>query len=272
MRLWHQSFTVLGNLPAYKEALSNHFRKVARPDTEIVLHGMNPDTYKTGYPGNDIRYAHFLNQHGQQFVTGGLDAEAAGFDGYMIMTLPEPYLEDVRTLIDIPTVSYGESAMMTAMVVGERIGVLVFISEIGPRIARNAARLGIRDRFAGCFSAGFGFNDVLGAFEKPDEVIDRFLISARKAIAAGVDAIIPGEAPLCVLLARNGVQNVDGVPIVDALAATVKLAESLVDLRRSTGLMPCRRGHYGEKPPRDRLEELHEFYGIGKLRTDPRTA
>jgi Asp/Glu/hydantoin racemase len=267
MRLWHQSFTVLGNLPAYNDALAAHFRNVARPDTEIVLHGLDPATYRTRYPGNDIRYAHLLNLHGQQFVTSSLDAEAEGFDGYMLMTLPEPYLEDIRSLVAIPTVGYGESAMLTAMMMGERIGVLIFITAIGPRILRNAQRLGIRDRFAGCFAAGFGFDDVLDAFEDPDEVIEKFHAAARKAIAAGVEAIIPGEAPLCVLLARNGVENIDGVPIVDALAATIKMAESLVDLRRSTGLRPCRNGHYREEPPRERLDELHEFYGIGRLRT-----
>lgn len=269
MRLWHQSFTVLGNLPAYNDALAAHFRMVARPDTEIVLHGMHPDTYRTSYPGQDIRYAAMMNMHGQQFITAGLDAEAEGFDGCMIMTLPEPHLEDVRSILEIPTVGYGESAMLTAMMMGERLGVLVFIEEIGPRIARNAARLGIRDRFAGCFPAGFRFNDVLGAFENPDEVIEKFHAAAREAIARGIDAIIPGEAPLCVLLARNGVGNIDGVPIVDALAATIR-AETLVDLRRSIGLKPCRTGHYGEQPPRERLEELQDFYGIGRLRSSAR--
>lgn len=266
MRLWHQSFTALGDLPAYNDALKAHFRKVARPDTEIVMHGVHAQTYQTSYPGQDIRFSHLLDLHAQQFIAAGLDADAAGFDGFMEMTLPEPYLEDIRAMIDIPAVGYGESAMLTAMMMGERIGVLCFIAEIGPRIVRNAERIGIRGRFAGCFPAGFLFNDVLGAFENPDEVIEKFHAAAREAIAQGVDAIIPGEAPMCVLLARNGVQNIDGVPIVDALAATIKMAETLVDLRRSTGLRPCRKGHYWEKPPRERMEELHDFYGIGKLR------
>ncbi|MGE0846620.1 MAG: aspartate/glutamate racemase family protein [Flavobacteriaceae bacterium] len=267
MRLWHQSFTVLQKLGPYNDALQAHFRKVARPDTEIVLHGMHEETYRTNYPGQDIRYAALMNMHGQQFITQGLKAEAEGFDGYMVMTLPEPHLEDVRTILDIPVVGYGESAMLTAMMMGERIAVLVFIPEIGPRIVRNAARIGISGRFAGCFPAGFAFNDVLGAFGNPGEVIEKFRASARKVIAEqGVEAIIPGEAPLCVLLATNGVTDVDGVPIVDPLAATIKMAESLVDLRRSIGLKPHRTGHYGEKPPRDRLLEVQDFYGIGKLR------
>jgi Asp/Glu/hydantoin racemase len=266
MRLWHQSFTVLGNLPAYNDALAAHFRKVARPDSEIVMHGMHQDTYQTSYPGQDIIYSHVLDLHAQQFITAGLDAEAAGFDAFMAMTLPEPYLEDIRAMLDIPVVGYGESAMLTALTMGRRMGVLCFITEIGPRLVRNAERIGIRERFAGCFPAGFTFNDVLGAFDDPGPLIEKFRASARAAIAQGVDAIIPGEAPMCVLLARDGVNNVDGVPIVDALAATIKMAETLVDLRRSIGLRPCRNGHYAARPPRERLEELHDFYGIGRFR------
>lgn len=265
MRLWHQSFTVLGNLPAYNDSLVAHFRKVARPDTEIVLHGMHPQTYSTEYPGIDIRYSSIMNLHGHQFMTAGIEAEEEGFDGYMITTLPEPGLEDVRAALDIPVVGYGESAMLTAMMMGERIGVLLFIPQIGARVARNAERIGIAGRFAGCFPAGFAFNDVLGAFDDPSKVLDTFRASAREAIAQGVDAIIPGEAPLCVLLARNGLSEVDGVPIVDGLAATVKMAESLVDLRRSIGLKPCQTGHYSDRPPRERLKELLDFYGLTRL-------
>ena len=266
MRLWHQSFTVLGNLPAYNDALAAHFKKVARPDTEIVMHGVDPGTYQTEYPGHDIKYAAMMNMHGQQFITAGLAAEDAGFDGYMVMTLPEPYLEDIKALLDIPVAGYGESAMLTALMMGRRIAVLAFIPDIGVRIERNAERIGIADRFAGCFPAGFGFNDVVGGFADPEPVLERFRETARKHIANGVEAIIPGEAPLCVLLATNGVNEVDGVPIVDALATTIKTAESLVDLRRSIGLAPNRNGHYGARPPRERYEEMLEFYGLSRFR------
>ena len=56
-RIWHQSFTVLAKLEPYRAALEAHVSKVCRPDTEVVLHGMHPDTYQTEYPGIDIRYA-----------------------------------------------------------------------------------------------------------------------------------------------------------------------------------------------------------------------
>ena len=68
IKIWHQSFTVLGQLPPYAAALAAHFKKVARPDTEVVMHGMHDKTYLTNYPGNDIRYSYMQYLHAQQFV------------------------------------------------------------------------------------------------------------------------------------------------------------------------------------------------------------
>ena len=92
MRIWHQSFTVLEQLPAYAARLQEHFTKVARPDTEVVMHGMHPKTYRTNYPGTDIKHSYMQHLHGQQFVLGGIAAEEAGFDAYAIMSIPEPAL------------------------------------------------------------------------------------------------------------------------------------------------------------------------------------
>lgn len=265
MRIWHQSFTVLEHLPAYAAALQQHFAKVARPDTQVVLHGMHAQTYRTNYPGTDIRYAYFQYLHGQQFVLGGIAAEEEGFDAYAIMSLPEPALRETRSVIDIPVVGYGESSMLTARMLGERMGVLLFIEEMAPLIQENAERIGLAGRFGGARYVGFGFNDVLKAYEKPESLLERFQTAARAMIRDGVDVIIPGEAPLCVLLATHGLRRIDNVPVLDALGATIKMAETMVDLRRSSGLAPARQGYYVEKPPRERVKELITLYGMNHL-------
>ncbi len=268
-RIWHQSFTVLGNLPAYAQALDAHFKKVARADTEVVMHGMHDQTYQTNYPGIDIRHAYLQYLHGQQFALGGIAAEEAGFDAYAIMSLPEPALRETRSLIDIPVVGYGESSMLAGSMLGERMGVLMFIDEMTPLIDENARRVGLSGRFGGARYVGFGFNDVLAGFENPQSLLERFHSAARAMIASGVDVIIPGEAPLCVLLARNGVHRVDDVPVLDALGATIKMAEMMVDLKRSSGVSPARNSYYTAKPPRERVKELIALYGIGHLRQKP---
>ncbi|MCB8882637.1 hypothetical protein ACELLULO517_20500 [Acidisoma cellulosilytica] len=262
MKIWHHSFTELAQLPAYAEGLDAHFRKIARPDTQIVLHGMRPGTYQTNYPGKDIQFAYFQTLHSQQFILGAIEAEQQGFDAFAMMTLPEPSIEAIRAIVDIPVVGYGESAMLVSGLVGQRCGVLMFIREMAPAIERNARRIGISDRFVGAFDVGFTFNDVLAAYDDTGKLLDQFQVAARKLIALGADAIIPGEAPLCLLLARHGISRIDDVPVIDALGATIKLAELSVDLRRLTGLAPANRDYFSRKPPRERLLELLNLYGL----------
>jgi len=266
IRIYHQSFTVLENLPDYERALRAHCRRVGRPGTEVALHGMHPGTYRTEYPGNDIKYAALQALHAQQFLLGALAAEEEGFDAYAIATMPDPMLAESRSLVDIPVVGCGESAMLTALGLGRRFAVLLFIAEMAARIEQNVQRMGLTARFHCAHDVGFSFHDVLRAFGDPEPLIDRFRGAARGCIARGADVIVPGEVPLGVLLAQAGVTEVDGVPVVDALAATVKAAETAVDLRRSTGLRPSRLGLFGAKPPRGRVLELLDFYGLARLR------
>jgi Asp/Glu/hydantoin racemase len=264
IRIWHQSFTVLSDLGVYDAALKAHFKKVARPDTEIHMHGMKPGTYRTNYPGDDIKYGALQYLHGLQFMANGLNAEAAGYDAYAISTLPEPALREIRSLLDIPVVGYGESAMLTACMLGRRFGVLVFIDELAELVADNAVRHGLGDRLAEVRHVGFRFADVLAAFENPDALIEQFRQSARELIRAGAEVVIPGEAPLNVLLATHGINQVDGVPVLDSLGAWIKQAEAMVDLQRANGTRTCNQGYFSARPEVDRVQEIFDFYGLSK--------
>lgn len=264
IRIWHQSFTVLSDLSAYDQALRAHFRNVARPDTEIHLHGMQPGTYRSNYPGDDIKHSALQYLHGLQFMAAGLNAEDQGFDAYAISTLPEPALRDIRSLLDIPVVGYGESAMLTACMLGRKFGVLVFIDELAELVTENAARHGLSERLASVRHVGFRFADVLAAFSDPCELIERFRLAARQLIAEGAEVIIPGEAPLNVLLASQGISEIDGVPVLDSLGAWIKQAEAMVDLRRASGIRPCNRGYFSARPERARVKEVFAFYGLGE--------
>lgn len=261
IRIWHQSFTVLADLGAYDAALKAHFQRVARTDTEVVMHGMRPGTYRSHYPGTDIRHAGLQRLHSLQFLAAGVQAEDEGFDAYAISTLPDPGLRDIRSLLHIPVVGYGESAMLTSCLLGSRFAIVVFIDELTDLLADNARQYGLSERLVGVSDVGFRFTDVLQGFADPVPLIERFRVAARQQIAAGAEVIIPGEAPLCVLLASQGVTEVDGVPVMDSLACWVKQAELLVDLQRA-GLQRCQRGYYHEPPPRERLHEVLDFYGL----------
>ena len=261
IRIWHQSFTVLSDLAAYDEALRAHFRRVARADTVIDMHGMRDGTYRTNYPGDDIKHAGFQFLHSLQFMQGALLAERQGYDAYALSTLPEPGLHDIRTLVSIPVIGYGESAARAAVGDGRKFGALVFIPELAELYRENVRRHGLGCRLVGACDVGFRFTDVLAAFDQPDALIDRFRASARQLIAKGAQAIVPGEAPLNVLLAMNGVREVDGVEVIDSLGAWVRAAEEAV-LQRRAGRLPDAAGYFGATVDPVRRDEILTFYGL----------
>jgi allantoin racemase len=264
IRIWHQSFTVLSDLAAYDEALKDHFRRVARPDTVIDMHGMQDGTYRTNYPGDDIKHVGFQFLHSIQFLQSALLAERQGYDAYALSTLPEPGLREIRALVTIPVLGYGECAARAAVGDGRKFGALVFIPELAELFRDNVRRHGLGCRLVGACDVGFRFTDVLAGFDAPGPLIDRFRDAARGLIAKGAEAIVPGEAPLNVLLAMNGVREVDGVEVIDSLGAWVRAAEAAVDERRA-GKRVAGTGYFGAIPDVARRDEILDFYGLNPV-------
>jgi Asp/Glu/hydantoin racemase len=265
MRIWHQSMTVLEDLPAYRARIEAHARKVLRPDTEVVLHGLAPDTYPGDYPGDDIAYSLLFRLHAQQWLGNAWKAQKEGYDGFAMCTMVDPLLREIRTLVDLPVVGCAESCFLTAPMFGERFGMLLFIDRMAPLYRDIVRSYGLAERCVGIVPVGFGFRDVLDAFGNPGPLIDRFRAAARKLIDAGADVIIPGEIPMNLLMASEGVNRVDDAPVIDSLGLTLKMTETLVELRRSTGLAPSRRGFYGAAPRAERAEQVLRYYGLGRF-------
>jgi Asp/Glu/hydantoin racemase len=265
MKIWHQSFTVLEDLPDYAAAMEKHIRKVVRPDTEVVMHGVLPGTYPSNYPGTDLAYGSLFAIHGLQWIVQALKAEDARYDAFAMCTIPNPLLKEIRSLVDMPVIGYGEASFHLACMLGHRFGLLLFIDRMTPLYQEQLRNYGVESRCAAIRPAGFTFQDVLPAFKEPERIIGRFQESARALIREGADVIIPGEMPLNVLLASAGITRVDDVPILDGLAVTLKLAEALVDLRRTVGLSHSRHGWTNASPRRERVREVLSFYGLDKL-------
>lgn len=81
----------------------------------------------------------------------------------------------------------------------------------------------------------------------PHYLVERFNEAARRAITQGAEALIPGQLYLSEAIARSGVTRIDDAPIVDGLAATLKTAQVMVDLKR-LGIGVTRRGYTHARP------------------------
>lgn len=261
MKIWHQSLTTIDRVPAYRNTIIKHIQKVARPGVEVVLHGMDEETYPTHYPSHFITHSYLQDLHREQFVRAALIAEKAGYDAMFIATIPDVGLFEARTLVDIPVIGYGQASFHVASMLGDRIGVVNFITPLADKIRQNAERYGLANKLGPIVPFEVGFDGILAGFENPDPVIAAFEKAAKKAIDNGADVIVPGEGPMNIFLATHGISRIDDVPIVDSFAAGIKMCEALSDLRTKSGVSITRKGFYYEKPPKEAVERLREMYG-----------
>lgn len=270
MRIWHQSFTVLDDVPHYRDALGRHFSAVAATDTTVELHGMRPGTYPSDYPGTHIAFTYLSGLHREQFVQAALQAQDDGFDAFFIATLPDIGFEEVRSLVDIPVVTYGQTSVLAAAGLGDRVGIVNFIGALDPQIRRNMRNYALDALVGPIVQVDAAFHDVMAAYAEPAPLLDAFTKATRTAIAEGANVIVPGEGPLNVFLADQGVSRVDEVPVVDSLGTCVKTAELRAQQYRATGLRPARNGFLYAQPDRAVVDAARRWYGLTSASPEPR--
>ncbi|MBC9735187.1 aspartate/glutamate racemase family protein [Nocardioides marmotae] len=262
MRIWHQSFTVLDDVPHYRDALARHLTSQAAPGTTIDLHGMRAGTYPSAYPGTHIGHAYLAGLHKEQFVHAALRAQDEGYDAFLIATIPDTAYEEVRSLVDIPVVAFGHTSLLMAGLLGQRVGIVNFIEALTPQLRRNVAHYRLEALVGPIVQVAAGFTDVMAAYADPGPLLAAFTDAARRAIAEGADVLVPGEGPLNVFLADQGVHRVDDVPVLDSLGTCVRVAELRAAQHAATGLHPTRVGFHSSRPAREVVDAARAFYGL----------
>jgi allantoin racemase len=259
-RVWHQSFTVLEDVVPYVDAMRRHLGARKLPDTTIDFHGMRPGTYPSAYPGTHIAYAYVAGLHKEQFVAAALRAQAEGYDAFLIATIPDTGFEEIRALVDIPVVAFGNASVAFAATLAPTVGIVNFIDALQPQLRRNMRDYGFGEIVGPIVSIGRGFTHIVAAYQDPAPLLDAFTAAARQAIAGGAQVIVPGEGPLNVFLADQGVSRVDDVPVIDSLGVGLALCEVRARMYRNSGLVPARRGFFFATPPAEVLDSARAFY------------
>jgi len=260
MKIWYQSLFDAGRIPAYFEGVRKRVATVARPDTEVHLHAMPEGVYGARTPAEAVIYPYTASLYAQDILENALRAEAEGYDVFALSSVQDPALLEARSLLDIPVVGYGESAMHFACLLGSRFVIIAFGERFDQMLDLHVKRLGLAERaLPTMLLERTSFADVGHALEDAGALVERFTQTARKAIALGAEAIIPGQLYLSEAIVRAGVTRIDEVPIVDGLAALVKMAEAMADLKK-LGISVTRRGYAHARPPRDLLEQARKFH------------
>lgn len=260
--IWHQSMTDLDRLPGYRAVLAEHAARVGEADFRVALHGVRPDTYPPGVaPVELTRYAWAHHLIFDQFVENAVRAEAEGYDAMAISCFVDPALSLARSAVDIPVVSSCETALIVASSIGSAFG-LITIDRSMVRVLRAlVAGYGYASRVRAIETLDPGMDEFVldEAFQGRGAMVERFQAHARSLIERhDVDVLIPAEGVLNTMLVRNGIKDVDGVPVLDSYGALLQHADMLVRLRKRAGLAVGRRGAYA-KPPTEVMRHLRRL-------------
>jgi allantoin racemase len=259
MRIWYQSLVDASHQPAYFARLKERAATIARPGAEVAFTGMPAGVYGGRVPSDVVIYPYVMSLNIQFILDNALRAQAQGFDVFAVGSVQDPALEEARSLLDIPVVAYGEAAMHFACLLGSRFAVVAFQAGFDQMMDLRIKRLGLSERALPTQIIDVGFNDVTQGLQDPKYLLDRFLEAARRAIGLGAEALIPGQLYLSEAIFHAGITRIDDVPVVDALATTIKMAEAMGDLKR-LGISVTRRGFSHAQPPQDILDHARRFH------------
>jgi len=261
MRIWFQKHITVGKVPALDAGYEKHAKQILRPDSEIVFHGVPKEAYEGSFPNQYVNYSFPETMFSSYFLSRVIEAEKTGYDAFIIGTAPDAGLRDAKTLVDIPVIGYSEASMHIACMLGSRFSYVGFVDMQG-RHVDNAKIYGLEDRIGPWGHVPVTAKVVQDALEgRPDAFVDAFFVTAREVIATGTDVIIPNEGLTNEILYHQGIFSVDGVPIIDSNGLVFKMAELLVDMRKSSGMMASRKGYYFARPPVEMVDRLQMLFG-----------
>jgi allantoin racemase len=222
-------------------------RKAAREDTVIEVHNVKYSSYAF-----NAAYLEMLNN--VWIIDGIIEAETRGYDAAIIGCGNDPGLQEARQAVDIPVIGCTEAAMLLACSLGSKFGVVTVMDEFIPVCEKNIRNYGLGSRTAGPVRVyQMGNNPFAALFEmveNPASINPQFEMLCLECIDDGAEVIIPACASLSPATALLGYTVVPGtgVPVIDITQAAVKLAETLVDLKRKTGLSKSQKNAYKSIP------------------------
>ena len=202
-----------------------HAAAVAVAHVDTIIESVNPDSGPASIEGYyDEAYS----------VPGILElvrqGETQGYAAYIIACFDDSGLGAAREVAKGPVVGIGEAAMHMATFLGTGFSIITTLPRSVPILEDNVARYGFSQRCRRVRSATVA---VLALEEPGSEARSQIKIEAQRALAEdGADVIVLGCAGMADLVVW--LSDELGVPVIDGVAAGVKLAEVLVSLGLST--------------------------------------
>jgi len=216
----------------------------SRPDTEIIC--VNPEAGPVTIEGF---YDEYMALPG--LFEGLLKSEKEDkVDAYVVACFGDPGLYALRELTEKPVVGIAESAMMLASFVAAKFAIVTIMPRIRMMLEELVKRVGLEHRLASIRTPNLKVLDFMNDFEGCKKIL---IEEAKDTIEKDyAEAIILGCAGMAGF--AEEVERAVKVPVFDAVASAIKVAEALVDMGMKTSKVLSY-----QRP------EKKEFKGMAKL-------
>lgn len=145
--------------------------------------------------------------------------------GYVIACFGDPGLFALRDQSDLPVLGIQESAVATAITLGQRFGVIAILPGSIPRHLRAFGAMGVTDRLAGDRSLGLGVAELADEHRTQSAMIDT---GKQLRDIDGADVLIMGCAGMAQY--RDILEQETFLPVVDPCQAAAGMALGRISL------------------------------------------
>ena len=166
-------------------------------------------------------------------VVAPLLAHAAALEdrasAFVIACFSDPGLAALRAQSAHPVLGIAESAVLTAMTLGQRFGILSILRQSVPRHLRYLGAMGVMDRLAADLPLNLGVQDLADE----DRTYARLTeVGTRLRDTAMADVLILGCAGMTAY--RGALEQDLGVPVVEPCQAATAMAIGRTALQRTS--------------------------------------
>ncbi len=173
--------------------------------------------------------------------------EAAGYDGYVVACFDDTGVDAARCIARGPVVGIAEAAMHVATLIAGSFSIVSTLGRSAPALEHLVHKYGFANR---CRRVRTAEVPVLALEDPKSDAVERLRAEIARAIAEDrCEAIVLGCAGMADLNAALAAEF--GLPVIDGVAAAVKLVEAVAGLGLGTSKVggyaaPLRKRYAGE--------------------------
>lgn len=235
----------------YGELMNKNAEMVKDKDTEVSLRLLKRGL--TSVTEFAYSYLHYLND--REVFEAVLQAERDGFDAVIVYCFSDPALDEMRQALNIPVIGLGHSSMLLASIMGDKFGLIGMSPASLARNEQLARKYGFAEKIIlPIRPLPTSLEDQAKMIMDATAGLDDFKRVADYYLEQGAEVLVPACGGLNLALRfcpgcpdmPEGFTHYKGVPIVDCLAAAIKMAEMMISLKQAGSPWISRRGIYAQ--------------------------